>query len=827
MTTIQREDGPLEIGETLPHLPLRDVVVFPGMIVPLLVGRPASIAALQEAMTGDRLLFVTAQRSPDVAEPQIDDIYRMGAVAKILQMLKLPDGTLKVLIRGVVRARLTRLVKSGEVVKGKIQVLDDVESGTSEVEALQRNVAGQFSDYVRLNKRIPDEVLMSIVGIDDPSAFSDTIAAHIIGKVAVKQRMLEAVDLASRFRILGQVLGEELEILEIERKIEGEIKSQVKRNQKEYYLNEQLKAIRKELGYGEGGGNEVDELREAVENAHMSKEAESQALKEIERLSKMAPLSPEAGVVRTYVETLVGMPWRHGTRDRLDLKRVQAQLDADHHGLDKVKERILEFLAVVKLTHAFRGPILCFAGPPGVGKTSLGRSIAEALGRKFVRVSLGGVHDEAEVRGHRRTYIGAMPGRIAQSLKRCGSNNPVFLLDEIDKLGKDFRGDPSAALLEALDPEQNSTFSDHYLEVPFDLSKVFFITTANVLHTIPPALLDRMEVIRLPGYLDHEKMAIARRFLLPKQMHETGIDADRLAVTDAALETIIHRYTREAGVRNLERELGRLCRKVARSVAETAASGSRKARGKGTRRAATAGPGAAVSIDRDDLQRYLGVPPFTSREIPEIEEIGVATGLAWTSTGGEILPIEVTMMRGSGQLILTGQLGDVMKESARAALSYVRSATATLGIKAEIFDGTDFHIHVPEGAIPKDGPSAGLAIAVAIASVVTGQPIDRRLAMTGEITLRGRVLGVGGLNEKAVAALRAGVKVMIVPHENMKDVPELPAHVREALDIVPVHGMEEALTLALRRPARPRAPLGRGRGRTPSGAPRTPAGYAH
>jgi ATP-dependent Lon protease len=820
MTTIVHEDGTLEIGETLPHLPLRDVVVFPHMIVPLLVGRPASVAALQEAMAGDRLVFVTAQRSPDVTEPLVEDIYRMGAVAKILQLLRLPDGTLKVLIRGVVRARLSRLVRGGELARAKIQVLDDVETGTPEVEALQRSVANHFSEYVHLNKRIPDEVLMSVVGIENPSVLSDTMAAHVIGKVAVKQRILESVDLASRFRLLGHVLGEELEIVKIERKIEGEIKSQVKKNQKEYYLNEQLKAIRKELGYQDAGGSEIDELRAAVDKARMPKEASEQAHKEIDRLSKMAPLSPEAAVVRTYVEMLAAMPWRRGTRDRLDLTRVQAQLDADHYGLEKVKERILEFLAVVKLTRSFRGPILCFVGPPGVGKTSLGRSIAEAMGRRFVRVSLGGVHDEAEIRGHRRTYIGAMPGRIVQSLRKCGSNNPVFLLDEIDKLGHDFRGDPASALLEALDPEQNSAFSDHYLEVPFDLSKAFFITTANVLHTIPAPLLDRMEVIQIPGYLDHEKTAIAERFLLPKQMQQTGIDASRIEVTPAALETVIHRYTREAGVRNLERELGRLCRKVARSIAETAPATGARRRRNGKNAASNAV--SPVRIDRDDLTKYLSVPPFTAREVPEIEEVGVATGLAWTSTGGEILPIEVTLMGGKGNLIITGQLGDVMKESARAALSYVRSIAQRLGVKEEIFDRSDLHIHVPEGAIPKDGPSAGLAMATAIASAVTGQPIDRQLAMTGEITLRGKALAIGGLNEKAVAAVRAGVKMMIVPHENQKDLPDLPAHVREALEIVPVHGMDEVLSLALRRP-----PRSRPRSRGSSASQRAPVGYAH
>jgi ATP-dependent Lon protease len=815
MATIHREDGDLEIGETLPHLPLRDVVVFPNMIVPLLVGRPASVAALQAAMSGDKLIFVTAQRSPDVAEPLREDVFSMGTVSRIQQLLRLPDGTLKVLLQGIVRARLSRLVKLEDVPRAKIQVLDDVESRTPEIEALQRSVATQFSDYVRLNRRVPDEVLMSVVGIEDPWVLSDTLAAHVIGKVAVKQRLLDSVDLATRFRLLGQVLTEELEILKIERKIEGEIKSQVKKNQKELYLTEQLKAIRKELGHGDAVGSEVDELRIAVEAARMSREAYEMTQRELERLAKMAPLSPEATVVRTYIETMAALPWKRSTRDRLDLARAQQRLDADHHGLDKAKERVLEFLAVAKLTRSFRGPILCFVGPPGVGKTSLAQSIAAAIGRKFVRVSLGGVHDEAEIRGHRRTYIGAMPGRLMQSLRRCGSNNPVFLLDEIDKLGRDYRGDPSAALLEALDPEQNSNFSDHYLEVGFDLSRVLFITTANLLHPIPPPLLDRMEVLQIPGYLDHEKLAIARRFLLPKQLRDSGLPEGTLQVSDTALETILHRYTREAGVRNLEREIGRLCRKVARQVA-SAPAGSAK-------RSATAD---AVQVDHGDVARWLSVPPYAGKQVAAGEEIGVATGLAWTSTGGEILPVEVTMMSGKGDLILTGQLGDVMKESARAALSWVRSASRHLGVKPEVFDRNDIHVHVPEGAIPKDGPSAGLAIGLAIASCVSGVPVDRRVAMTGEITLRGKALPVGGLAEKAVAALRAGVRTVLVPEGNDKDLHELPPFVRAALEIVPVGDMEQVLDFALRRSERPRA-RPRARARPRDGAGRTPVGTTH
>ncbi len=832
MATIHREDGDLEIGETLPHLPLRDVVVFPHMIIPLLVGRPASVAALQTAMAGDKLIFVTAQRAPDVAEPGLDDVFRMGTVSRVLQLLRLPDGTLKVLIQGVVRARLSRLVKGDDdAMRAKIQVLDDVEGRTPEVEALQRSAATQFSEYVRINKRVPDEVLMSVVGIEVPSMLSDTIAANVISKVTVKQRILESVDLATRFRLLGQVLTEELEILKIERKIDGEIKSQVKKNQKELYLNEQLKAIRKELGHGESGGNETDDLRAAIDKARMSDEAQETAFKELDRLARMAPLSPEATVVRTYLETLSSLPWKRATRDKLDLGRAQQHLDADHYGLEKVKDRILEFLAVAKLTHEFRGPILCLVGPPGVGKTSLARSIANTLGRKFVRLSLGGVHDEAEIRGHRRTYIGSMPGRIVQSLRRCGSNNPVFLLDEIDKLGRDFRGDPSAALLEALDPEQNANFSDHYLEVGFDLSNVLFITTANVTHTIPPALLDRMELIGLPGYLEHEKIAIARRHLVDKQLRESGIPAGRLLLTDTALETIVRGYTREAGVRALEREIGRLCRKVARSIAAAPAA-PRRGRPGETRRAKAKRVGVdIVRVDGGDVGRYLSTPLYLGKEVPATDEVGVVTGLAWTSTGGEILPIEVSMMTGKGELILTGQLGDVMKESARAALSYVRSVARRLGIKPEVFDRMDVHVHVPDGAIPKDGPSAGLAIATAIASLASGQPVNRQVAMTGEITLRGKALPIGGLNEKAVAALRAGVKTLLVPQDNAKDLQDLPAFVRDALEIIPVAHMDDVLEVAFRSSSRsrvrvrPRAGQRQSTGRAPVG--RTPVGTTH
>ncbi len=786
MTRIKYQDATFEIPEVLPVLPLRDVVDFPHMVAPLMVGRPASIAAVQDAAAADRLLFVTAQHVPHVTEPRQQDLFPVGVVGRVVQVLPLPDGSRKVILEGMVRARLIQMVPGDDVQRGQVQVLQGSSARGTEIQALHRSVADLFAQYVELSQRVPEETLKAALAVQDPAQFVDTVAAHVASKVPVKQKILDHVDLTARLRSMSRILGEELEILHIERRIEGEIKSSVQKSQKEMYLHERLKAIRKELGHEESAGGDVEDLAEAIEAAGMSREARGVAYKEIERLSKMPALSPEAAVVRTYLEVLTSLPWKKTTRDRLDLAEVKAKLDADHYGLDKVKERILEYLAVMKLTRSLRGPILCLVGPPGVGKTSLGRSIAAALGRKFVRVSLGGIRDEAEIRGHRRTYIGAMPGRLLQSLRKCGSRNPVFVLDEIDKLGMDFRGDPASALLEALDPEQNAGFSDHYLEVGFDLSKVLFITTANVLYPIPPALRDRLEVIELPGYLDHEKAEIARHFLLPKQLREHGIGPADLELTDAAIQRIIHRYTREAGVRHLEREIGRLCRKVAREIAEAPASARRSRRG-------------TLRVDRDDLERYLSVPPYTGKEVPEEPEVGVATALAWTSTGGEILPIEVTIMGGSGQLILTGQLGDVMKESARTALSYVRSISGGLGAKPGVFERKDIHVHVPEGAIPKDGPSAGLAIATALASLISGIPVDRRVGMTGEITLRGRALPIGGLNEKAVAALRAGVRTILIPQQNEKDIAELPASVKAAHEIVPVEGKAAVLQRVLRR----------------------------
>lgn len=832
MPRAKGQDGRPAIPQTLPLLPLRDVVVFPHMIVPLVVGRPASISALQEAMTGDRLLFVTAQSNPQVPEPEENDLCRIGVVSQVLQLLPLPDGTRRILLEGLVRARLSRLATEREVQHAKIQLLEDVQVGDSETEALQRNLATQFSDYVQLNPRIPDELLTSVLSIDGASQFADTVAAHVICKVQVKQQFLDSMDLTSRFRALTRVLNEELEILRIEQRIEGEIKSQVEKTHKERYLTERLKAIRKELGQDEVRGGDVEDLAEAIEKCGMSQEAREVAYREFGRLTKMSTISPEASVVRTYLEVLSGMPWKKTTRDRLDLAGVRAQLDGDHHGLEHVKDRILEYLAVLKLTRTIRGPILCLVGPPGVGKTSLGRSVATALGRQFVRVSLGGMRDEAEIRGHRRTYVGAMPGRILQSLRRCGSRNPVFVLDEIDKLGVDFRGDPSAALLEALDPEQNHSFSDHYLEVGFDLSKVLFITTANVLHTVPQALQDRLEIIQLPGYLDHDKIEIAQRFLLPKQRAQHGLEVKNLELTNAAVETLIHRYTRESGVRNLERQIGRLCRKVARGLAEEPSAPktrrssrrtSQRAKGKRKRPTRAARRPTRHLLDAPDLEQWLSAAPFPALEVPSAPEVGVATGLARTATGGRVLPVEATVMRGTGQLILTGQLGDVMRESARTALSYVRSIAPRLHMRTNTFERHDVHVHVPDGAIPKDGPSAGVAIAAALASLGTQTPVDPRVGMSGEITLRGKVLAVGGLGEKCVAALRAGVHTVIVPRANAKEIAELPAHVRDSLEILLVESMDEVLEFALRSPGK----RGRARGGQRATSDKSSPTYSH
>ena len=793
MFEIKYQDRTLQVDEVLPLLPLRDVVVYPTMIHPLLVGRPGSIAAVEQAMLADRLIFVATQKDKETDEPAPQDIHRTGTIAHITQLLRLPDGTMKILVEGLARGRVRHYVQEeGHFTVQVAPRQDLLPDEETEIDALVRMTQEYFADYVRHHKRIAEAVQENIAGIGDPVLLADTVATHLPDKLELKQTLLEEENVASRLRILVRVLSEEVEILKLERKIESEVKSQVQRNQREFYLNEQLKAIRRELGQDVDEGRELDELAAAIEEARMPEEVEETAMRELDRLAKMPPMSPEASVIRTYIETLAAMPWRKKTRDRLDIGRVRRKLDEDHYGLEKIKERIIEFMSVMKLTRRkkTKSPILCFVGPPGVGKTSLGRSIADAIGRHFQRLSLGGVHDEAEIRGHRRTYIGSMPGRIVQALKKAGTRNPVILLDEVDKLGMDFRGDPAAALLEVLDPEQNHTFSDHYLEVPFDLSEVLFITTANTLHSIPDALRDRLEIIRLPGYLQHEKRGIARGFLLPKQMREHGLKDGQLAIPDETLDRIIDEYTRESGVRNLERELATLCRKTALAVVE-----------KGKKR---------LKIEPAQLETYLGPPRWLPKSLDQEENVvGSATGLAWTQVGGETLNIEVQLIPGKGEFILTGQLGDVMKESAKAAQTIVRSRAETWGIAKDFFAGMDVHIHVPEGATPKDGPSAGVALTAALVSAITGIPVHKDVAMTGEITLRGNVLPVGGLPEKTVAALRLGIRKVLLPKGNEKDLPELPEPVRKGLELVFVEHVDELLAHALvEQPGQP----GRGRG---------------
>ncbi len=781
MPAIEQNEDIVRVPESVPILPLRDVVIFPGMVTPLLVGRPRSLAALDEAMKGDRLLLVLTQRQMNVDDPAPKDLYEMGTVVKILQLMRLVEGTMRILVEGVSRGQALRFHKTKKFLRADVRMVASSTVESNQMEAMVRSVSSQFTEYVQLNKRIPDEVLRSVLPIEDPDRLADSIGSHLIAKIEAKQPLLEAVEIDERYRLLAAILAEELEILRLEKKIEGEVRSQVQKNQKEFYLNEQLKAIRKELGHGGDEANEVDELRERVEAAGMPERAREVANKELDRLGRMPALSPEATVVRNYLDTMLSLPWNTRSDERVDLAAVRRQLDEDHYGLRKVKERILEFLAVMKLSSTLKGPILCFVGPPGVGKTSLGQSIADAMGRKFVRFSLGGVRDEAEIRGHRRTYIGSMPGRIIQSLIKAGTKNPVMLLDEIDKMSSDFRGDPAAALLEVLDPEQNHSFSDHYLEVEFDLSEVMFITTSNVTHTIPPALQDRMEIIRLPGYLETEKVRIARRHLLPKMLPRHGLKPTDVQVSDSAVRRIIQSYTRESGVRNLERELAKILRKVAKNVAST-------------------GRVSSVKITSKNLERYLGVPLFTEKEIHEKNIVGVATGLAWTSFGGDILRIEATFMPGTGKLTLTGQLGDVMQESAQIALSFARSMARVLPLKKNFFHEIDVHIHVPEGAIPKDGPSAGVSIATALVSNFFGIPVRRDVAMTGELTLKGEVLPVGGLNEKTVAALRAGIKEVIIPKGSSQMIRELPREVRTGLKIHTAETLRDVLKVALERP---------------------------
>ncbi len=774
---IDYSDEKIEVKPALPVLPLRDIVIFPHMIYPLLVGRQFTVSALQEAMILDKHIFLCAQKSPAVENPGRDDLHETGVIARILQVMKLPNGTLKVLVEGLIRARIRALKKTGSFFTGRIQVIPIDRTRDKETEALSRMVSELFTQYVRLNRRMPEEILLSISSVNDYQRQSDTIAAHLLLKMETKQDLLELETVKRQFERLSEILRSELEILQLEQKIDGSVRESLSKDQREFYLKQQLKAIREELGQADDVTNEVDDLYEKLAKLAAPPEVKEKVEEEIKKLSKMHPYSAESAVVRGYVDWIVGLPWNIYTQDRQDFGKVKSILDGDHYGLDKAKKRILEHLAVLKVAGKVKGPILCLVGPPGVGKTSLGRSIARALDRKFVRMSLGGIHDEAEIRGHRRTYIGSLPGRIIQLLKKAGSANPVFLLDEVDKIGRDFRGDPAAALLEVLDPEQNMTFSDNYLEIDFDLSKVLFVTTANSTAGIPPALMDRMEIINLPGYLEHEKVHIFRDYLLPKVKNELGLENIKTEFNDASVNEIIRDYTRESGVRELERQLNSLLRKTAQKIAE----GNKH---------------KSFPFSARRINELLGAPKYLHTDIKAVPEPGYAVGLAWTESGGEVLPIEVSLMKGSAKLTLTGKLGEVMQESASAAVSYIRSHAEKFGLSPEFFDKMEMHIHVPEGAVPKDGPSAGITILIAALSALTHTAIKPNLAMTGEITLTGDVLAIGGLNEKLLAAKRSGMKDIIIPFRNKKDLPELPPELVKGLNLIMIKKIDEAIRIA-------------------------------
>ncbi len=769
-------EGATQIPDRLPLLPLKGTVIFPHQVQGLGVGRKKSLRALDAALEGSRLIVLAAQREDDIDEPEAKDIRETGTICKILQVGKQPDGVLQVIVEGLVRTTLRGFVRHEPYFEVELTPRPDPTEKTVELEALMRGVVSQFERFARFSRSVPADQVLAAAQVEEPGRLADLIAQHISLKLDERQELLEA-DPKTRLERLSAILGREIHVLELERKIQSRVRKQMEKSQREYFLKEQIKAIQQELGETDERQAEVSEYRKKIEAATLPEHVKTKALEELGRLEKMPPMVAEAVVVRTYLDWILAIPWTTRTDDRLDIDEARKILEEDHYGLAKAKDRVTEYLAVRKLSPESRGPILCFVGPPGVGKTSVGKSIARALGRKFVRISLGGVRDEAEIRGHRRTYVGALPGRIVQGMKTAGSRNPVFMLDEIDKLGMDFRGDPSAALLEALDPEQNHAFSDHYLELALDLSEVVFITTANILDPIPPALRDRMEVIRFAGYIEEEKVKIAEHFLIPKQLKANGLKPEQVTFTDEALRLIAREYTREAGVRNLEREIGTICRKVATQVARGVATGER--------------------ITRANLHKFLGPPKFRFGSAEKEDEIGVATGLVYTEMGGDVIAVEATLMRGEGKLSLTGQLGDVMKESAQAALSYVRSRARRLGAEEEFYQKTDVHIHVPAGAVPKDGPSAGITIATAMASAVTGRPVRRDIAMTGEITLRGRVLPIGGLKEKVLAAHRAGLRTVVLPKENEKDLTEIPSNVRKHMRLVLVAHMDEVLKEAL------------------------------
>ncbi|MFC7678070.1 endopeptidase La [Paenibacillus sp. GCM10028914] len=764
-------------GRRFPLLPLRGLLVYPSMVLHLDVGREKSVKALEKAMVEDNLILLCSQSEVNIEEPTQEDIFRIGTVANVRQMLKLPNGTIRVLVEGMERAEIIQYTDNEDYYEVLARELPEEENSDSEVAALMRTVLGQFENYINLSKKVTPETLAAVSDIEEPGRLADVITSHLSLKIKDKQEILETIDVQKRLEKLLDILNNEREVLELERKINQRVKKQMEKTQKEYYLREQMKAIQKELGEKEGRMGEVEELRNQLKELELPERVHEKVEKEIDRLERMPSSSAEGGVIRNYVDWLLALPWTTQTEDDLDIVKAEQILDEDHYGLEKPKERVLEYLAVQKLVKKLKGPILCLVGPPGVGKTSLARSIARSLERKFVRISLGGVRDEAEIRGHRRTYVGAMPGRIIQGMKTAGSKNPVFLLDEIDKMASDFRGDPSSALLEVLDPEQNNTFSDHFIEIPFDLSQVMFVTTANTLHNIPRPLLDRMEILNIPGYTELEKQQIASRYLLPKQKSEHGLEAEHLQLNEDALLKVIREYTRESGVRNLEQQIAALCRKTAKRIVTDDSE--------------------EVIISEEDIKDYLGAPKFRYGMAELEDQVGSVTGLAWTEVGGETLTIEVTVVPGSGKLTLTGKLGDVMKESAQAAFSYTRSKAIELGIEPDFHEKLDVHIHIPEGAIPKDGPSAGITIATALISSLTKRHVARDVAMTGEITLRGRVLPIGGLKEKSLAAHRAGYKKILLPKDNERDLRDIPDSVKNDVEFVPVSHMDQVLEHAL------------------------------